>query len=96
MRNIAAKRDCRCWPGSLSQRHGFKCTVLFSVDPDGTINPNNQHNLPDAEGFDSADEIIMLLRFRAWPDDQMKHFADAVARGVPVIGLRHRNARICV
>ena len=20
----------------LSQRHGFKCTVLFSVDPDGT------------------------------------------------------------
>jgi hypothetical protein len=23
----------------LSQRHGFKCTVLFSVDPDGTINP---------------------------------------------------------
>ena len=25
----------------LSQRHGFKCTVLFSVDPDGTINPKN-------------------------------------------------------
>ena len=23
----------------LSQRHGFKSTVLFSVDPDGTINP---------------------------------------------------------
>ena len=25
----------------LSQRHGFKTTVLFSVDPDGTINPKN-------------------------------------------------------
>ena len=23
----------------LSQRHGFKCTVLFAIDPDGTINP---------------------------------------------------------
>ena len=23
----------------LSQRHGFKCTVLFSVGPDGTIDP---------------------------------------------------------
>ena len=25
----------------LSQRHGFRCTVLFSVDPDGTINPKS-------------------------------------------------------
>jgi hypothetical protein len=24
----------------LSQRHGFRCTVLFPLDPDGTINPN--------------------------------------------------------
>src|SRR5947209_20625926 len=26
----------------LSQRHGFRCTVLFAVDPDGTINPENR------------------------------------------------------
>ena len=25
----------------LSQRHGFKCTVLFSLDADGTIDPKN-------------------------------------------------------
>ena len=25
----------------LSQRHGFTCTVIFAMDPDGTINPNN-------------------------------------------------------
>jgi azurin/glucose/arabinose dehydrogenase/type 1 glutamine amidotransferase len=72
----------------LSQRHEFKCTVLFSVDPYGNIDPNNPHSLPGAQALDSADEIIMLVRFRAWPDDQMKHFADAIARGVPVIGLR--------
>ena len=30
----------------LSQRHGFQCTVLFAVDPDGTINPDNQSSLP--------------------------------------------------
>ena len=72
----------------LSQRDGFKCTVLFSLDPDGTINPNNQTNLPGAEALDSADAIVMLLRFRNWPDDQMKHFVDAVDRGVPIIGLR--------
>src|SRR5437899_823433 len=29
----------------LSQRHGFKCTVLFSVGPDGTIDPNAKASL---------------------------------------------------
>src|SRR5947208_8902811 len=58
----------------LARRHGFKCTVLFAVDPDGTINPNNGASLPGAQALDSADAIVMLLRFRAWPDDVMKHF----------------------
>src|SRR5213596_2786161 len=47
----------------LSQRHGFRCTVLFALDPDGTINPDNQKSLPGAEALDSADAIVMLLRF---------------------------------
>jgi glucose/arabinose dehydrogenase/azurin/lysophospholipase L1-like esterase len=72
----------------LSQRHGFKCTVLFALDPDGTINPNNTKSLSDAAELDSADAVVMQLRFRAWPDDQMKHFVDAYERGVPLIGLR--------
>ncbi|MDO8545282.1 MAG: hypothetical protein Q7S40_32985, partial [Opitutaceae bacterium] len=72
----------------LSQRHGFKCTVLFALDPDGTINPDNQKSLAGAEALDSADAIILGLRFRAWPDDQMKHFVDACDRGVPIIALR--------
>jgi hypothetical protein len=72
----------------LSQRHGFKCTVLFAVDPDGTINPNNGASLPGAQALDSADAIVMLLRYRKWPDDVMKHFVEAHLRGVPIIGLR--------
>ncbi len=72
----------------LSQRHGFKCTVLFALDPDGTINPDNVASLPGAEALDTADLIIMSLRFRAWPDAAMKHFVDAYRRGVPIIGLR--------
>src|SRR6266853_1324292 len=60
----------------LSQRHGFKCTVLFAQDSDGTINPNNQKSLPGSEALDSADAIVMLLRYRQWPDDVMKHFVD--------------------
>ncbi len=72
----------------LSQRHGFKCTVLFSVDADGTINPDNGASLSGAEALDSADAIVMLLRFRHYPDDVMKRFANAVERGVPIVALR--------
>lgn len=72
----------------LSQRHGFKCTVLFSVDDDGTINPNNGASLSHPESLDSADAIIMLIRFRHWSNEAMKHFRNAVNRGVPIIGLR--------
>src|SRR3989475_9529702 len=61
----------------LSARHGFKCTVLFPIDPaDGTINPNKRNSLSGSEALDSADAIVMLLRFRDWPDTEMKHFVD--------------------
>ena len=72
----------------LSQRHGYNCTVLFSVSPDGTIDPNAGTSLSNPEALDSADAIVMLIRFRKWPDEAMKHFDDAMRRGVPVIGLR--------
>lgn len=72
----------------LSQRHGFKCTVLFSVDTNGVINPNNQASLSHSEALDSADAIVMLLRFRRWDADAVKRFEAAFNRGVPVIALR--------
>ncbi len=72
----------------LSQRHGFDCTVLFSVSPEGFIDPNAGTSLGHPEALDSADAIVMLLRFRKWPDAAMKHFDAAVRRGVPIIALR--------
>src|SRR6186997_3365255 len=71
----------------LAKRHGFKCTVLFPVDPDGTINPDTS-NIPGLEALDTADACVMLLRFRDLPDDQMKHIADYVEAGKPIVGLR--------
>jgi hypothetical protein len=72
----------------LSQRHGFRCTVLFPQKSDGTINPDDQASLPGAEALDSADAIVMLLRYRKWPDTEMKHFVNAFRRGVPIVALR--------
>src|SRR5690242_10645 len=50
----------------LSQRHGFQCTVLFSVGADGTIDPKAVGSLSDGAALDQADAIVMSLRFRHW------------------------------
>ena len=71
----------------LSQHHGFKCTVLFSVS-DGVIDPNAGTSLSNPAALDSADAIVMLIRFRKWPDETMAKFDAAMKRGVPVVGLR--------
>ncbi|MBC8065466.1 MAG: ThuA domain-containing protein [Chlorobia bacterium] len=72
----------------LSTRHGFKCTVLFSINEKGEIDPNVTSNQPGLEALAKADLCIMLLRFRCWPDSQMKHFADYLDSGKPIIALR--------
>ena len=72
----------------LSHHHGFDCTVLFSVSPEGLIDPNAGASLSHPEALDAADAIVMLIRFRKWPDDTMKRFDAAIRRGVPVVGLR--------
>ncbi len=73
----------------LSVRHGFKCTVLFAIDPEtGTIDPNNGRNIPGTEALASANLMIIATRFRDLPDEQMKHVVDYIEAGKPVIGLR--------
>jgi hypothetical protein len=72
----------------LAVQHGFKCTVLFSINKDGEIDPNTQNNEPGIEALDSADLCVILLRFRGWPDQQMKHFVDYYLAGKPIIALR--------
>ncbi|WP_148075738.1 DUF7133 domain-containing protein [Bythopirellula goksoeyrii] len=73
----------------LSDRHGFKCTVLFAVNPkSGEIDPNNVASLPGSEAIGSADAIVMALRFRAWPAEAIERFSQAVTAGKPIIALR--------
>ncbi len=74
----------------LSERYGFKCTVLFAQDPEkpGIVDPNYLNNIPGLEQLKSADLIIILTRFRALPDAQMKHIDNYLRCGKPVIGIR--------
>lgn len=73
----------------LSTHHGFKCTVLFAIDPkDGFIKPDFQENIPGLEALKSADLAIFFLRFRNLPDDQMKLIEEYVESGRPILGMR--------
>ena len=73
----------------LAKHHGFKCTVLFAIDPKtGEIKPDLQDNIPGLEALKSADLMIIATRFRNLPDEQMKHVVDYLDTGKPVIGMR--------
>ena len=72
----------------LAKHHGFKCTVLFAIGKDGTINPNRNDNIPGLEALRSADLMIIATRFRDLPDEQMKEVVAYVESGRPIIGMR--------
>jgi Domain of Unknown Function (DUF1080)/Trehalose utilisation/Prolyl oligopeptidase family len=84
----------------LSQRHGFDCTVLFSVNERGEVDPTlpapfddktRRHNIPGLEYLADADCVIWLSRFMHLPDDQMQHWHDYFDSGKPIIALRTAN-----
>ena len=55
----------------LATHHGFRCTVLFAIDPEtGFIDPNVNDNIPGLANLDSADLMVIFTRFRALPDEQ--------------------------
>src|SRR5687767_15263790 len=68
----------------LAKHHGFKCTVLFAIGADGTIDPNTNNNIPGLEALKTADLMVIATRFRDLPDEQMKHIAEYVEAGKPV------------
>ena len=73
----------------LAQRVGFKCTVLFPINAEtGEIDPNNQQHIPGMQHLKDADLVIMSLRFRQLPDEDMQYFHDYLESGKPLIGLR--------
>ena len=73
----------------LAERHGFHCTVLFSVNREtGEVDPSVDDNIPGLEALKEADLMIVFTRFRHLPETQMKSFVDYVNSGRPVMGIR--------
>jgi len=73
----------------LAVHHGFKCTVLFVINKEtGEIDPKTLDNIPGLEALKTADLMVMFLRFRELPDEQMKLIVDYTNSGKPIVGLR--------
>ncbi len=73
----------------LARHHGFRCTVLFAIDPKtGQINPNLRDNIPGLEQLETADLLVLFTRFRNLPDEQMAQLAGYAQSGRPIVALR--------
>ncbi len=73
----------------LARRHGFKCTVLFLIDPQtGEIDAGRADNIPGLEVLRGANLMILFLRWLELPDEQTKEIIDYTNSGRPIIGLR--------
>ncbi len=72
----------------LATQHGFKCTVLFAIDPKtGCIDPNVS-NIPGTDALKTADLMIIFTRFRHLPEEQMQPIVEYIESGKPIIALR--------
>ena len=83
------EESCPMLAKILSQHHGFKCTVLFSINKEsGCIDPFELGNTPGLESLASADVMILCTRWRILPDEQIKHIFDFLEEGKPVVAFR--------
>jgi Trehalose utilisation len=84
----------------LAERHGFHCTVLFSLNEKGEVDPTKKiryddkraiHKIPGIEHLEQADLVILFSRLISLPEDDLKQIKDYLDSGKPIIGIRTAN-----
>ncbi|MAG93636.1 MAG: hypothetical protein CMJ48_07795 [Planctomycetaceae bacterium] len=86
--------------GILARRHGFDCTVLFSLNEKNEVDPTQKirwqdksviHNIPGLEYLARADLVVLFSRLITLPDEQIQHVISYLDSGRPIIGIRTAN-----
>jgi hypothetical protein len=84
----------------LATHHGFDCSVLFSVNARGEVDPTlpapfkdgtSRHNIPGLHLLEKADCMIWISRFMQLPQEQLNCFYRYFDSGKPIIALRTAN-----
>ena len=66
----------------FAKHHGFHCTVLFSVNDKGEVDPTKKirwedkavtHDIPGLEHLAKADLMVIFSRLISLPDEQLAH-----------------------
>ena len=73
-RSIEAKKDCRCWRRFSASGTGSSAPCSSRSIQTGRSIPRTRKSVSDSAALDSADAVVMLLRFRTWPDEDMARF----------------------
>jgi len=74
-----AKDTLPAFAKSELEPRGYKITC---------INSDSTTDIPGLEALDDADLLIMFMRRRTLPDDQLKHFQSYFESGRPVVAIR--------
>ncbi|MCS7469115.1 hypothetical protein NZK35_20880 [Stieleria sp. ICT_E10.1] len=82
-----SEQTCPALAKMLAKHHGFRCTVLFGVDEQGSIKPGARL-VPGMEVLKDADMLFFFTRFMNLPDRQADLLVDYFERGGPVVGVR--------
>jgi len=75
----------------LQDKYGMKCTVLNDKNIKDAWKPVALERINDMSGLEalaSADLAIFYIRFRQFPESQLKHIEAYLESGRPIIGLR--------
>ncbi|MEM9111017.1 MAG: ThuA domain-containing protein [Planctomycetota bacterium] len=85
---------------TLSQHHGFDCTVLFLMNEDGLVDPTQpspfkeegrDNIVPGLQHLAEADAVIWFSRFLQLNDEDIQHLYDYFDSGKPMVVLRTAN-----
>lgn len=82
-----SEQSCPVLAKILAKHHGFRCTVLFGIDDQGSIKAGAKE-VPGMEALHDADLVVFFTRFMNLPDDQADLLVDYFERGGPAVGIR--------
>ncbi|SIQ81402.1 Type 1 glutamine amidotransferase (GATase1) [Maribacter ulvicola] len=67
---------------------GAKVTVVYSVDSLGFIDPNRRDHIAGLEALNTADLMVVFMRFRNLPEQEREYITNYVESGKPIVGFR--------
>ncbi|MEM7573713.1 MAG: ThuA domain-containing protein [Bacteroidota bacterium] len=67
---------------------GAKVKVCYSLDSAGIVAPNRTESISGLEALETADLMVLFIRFRNLPDSQRAFISDYAESGRPMVGFR--------